>query len=192
MFLPLRTEHLIIAIYMGAEALDVPILWAEQNPDGLGPTVPEIVDVMPGEPITKFSFSCCGEARFVRALEGLGRRQALLCGAGVLAWALAAALATGDPLWLWHHVVTGEENLYGAASFWHYPRGLVFIIGPVAFLFLLVDLVDRLVHRRIDALTASILVALALYVALAWKLPFGHSAGFLRHLVAIANSFHVD
>jgi hypothetical protein len=28
----------------GIQVLDVPILWVEQNPGGLGPTVPEIAD----------------------------------------------------------------------------------------------------------------------------------------------------
>jgi len=64
----------------GMRVLGVPILWAEQNPDGLGPTVPEVAEMMPGEPITKMSFSCCGEPRFVQALEGLGRGSVLLAG----------------------------------------------------------------------------------------------------------------
>jgi nicotinamidase-related amidase len=64
----------------GAILLEVPILWTEQNPGGLGRTVPELADLLPGEPIPKLSFSCCGERRFVEALERLGRRQVLLAG----------------------------------------------------------------------------------------------------------------
>jgi len=64
----------------GMVALDVPVLWAEQNPDGLGPTVPEIAGFLAGEPVTKFSFSCCGEARFTEALNRFGRGQILVAG----------------------------------------------------------------------------------------------------------------
>ena len=46
-------------IIKGAKVLGIPILWAEQNPDGLGPTIPEVVRLLSEtEPISKFSFSC--------------------------------------------------------------------------------------------------------------------------------------
>ena len=64
----------------GALALGLPIVWTEQNPDGLGPTAPQLADLLPGEPITKLSFSCCGEPAFSRALASAGRKQILLAG----------------------------------------------------------------------------------------------------------------
>lgn len=65
----------------GANVLGVPIVWAEQNPKGLGPTVPEIAEIMTGiEPIPKLSFSCCGEDAIASTLQELGRRQVLLAG----------------------------------------------------------------------------------------------------------------
>jgi len=65
----------------GAQVLGVPVILTEQNPKGLGPTIAELADLMPGiQPIPKFSFSCCGEERFLRELEALGRRQVLLAG----------------------------------------------------------------------------------------------------------------
>ena len=67
-------------IIRGAKILDIPVLWVEQNPAGLGPTTPEIAALLPGEPIPKFSFSCCGETRFMEALRKLDRRQVLLAG----------------------------------------------------------------------------------------------------------------
>jgi len=33
----------------GAAALGLPIVWTEQNPAGLGPTVPELAALLPGE-----------------------------------------------------------------------------------------------------------------------------------------------
>jgi nicotinamidase-related amidase len=65
----------------GAQVLGVPVILTEQNPKGLGPTIAELADLVPGiQPIPKFSFSCCGEERFRRELEALGRRQVLLAG----------------------------------------------------------------------------------------------------------------
>ena len=65
----------------GASVLEVPILLTEQYPQGLGPTVPEISELLPDvEPITKTAFSCCGEQAFNEAFTNLGRGQALLVG----------------------------------------------------------------------------------------------------------------
>jgi nicotinamidase-related amidase len=65
----------------GAKILGLPILWTEQNPKGLGSTVPEIATLLSDmQPVTKLSFSCCGEARFMELLLELNRKQFLLCG----------------------------------------------------------------------------------------------------------------
>jgi len=65
----------------GARALGVPIVWAEQNPKGLGDTVPQVADALAGlEPVPKMSFSCCGEPRIMKEIEGAGRKNALLAG----------------------------------------------------------------------------------------------------------------
>ncbi len=67
-------------IIQGANALGIPVIFTEQNPAGLGPTVPEIAELIDGKPIPKFSFSCCGDAAFMEALKSLGRKQILLAG----------------------------------------------------------------------------------------------------------------
>jgi len=68
-------------LIQGVQALDIPIVWAEQNPKGLGPTIPEVRELLPdNEPISKMSFSCCGERRFMRSLRALNRRQVLVAG----------------------------------------------------------------------------------------------------------------
>jgi nicotinamidase-related amidase len=65
----------------GCRTLDVPIVWAEQYPKGLGPTVPEVARHLEGlAPIEKNAFSCWGDAGFRAALEATGRRQVLVCG----------------------------------------------------------------------------------------------------------------
>jgi len=70
-----------VRIISGCTILGIPILWTEQNPKGLGPTVPEVRELLTDSlRITKFSFSCCGEGSFVSAIEDLNRRQVLVTG----------------------------------------------------------------------------------------------------------------
>ena len=65
----------------GIQVLGIPILWVEQNPQGLGPTIPEIADSLPNiQPISKMSFSSCRNDRFVQALKDLNRKQILIAG----------------------------------------------------------------------------------------------------------------
>ncbi len=65
----------------GAKILGVPILVTEQYPQGIGPTIAEIADLLTDvESISKTSFSCCGEETFNAALQGFKRRQILLTG----------------------------------------------------------------------------------------------------------------
>ena len=65
----------------GAQALGLPILWMEQLPDKLGPSIPEVADLLPDQqPMAKSSFSCAGSEEFNTALAGLGRKQVLIVG----------------------------------------------------------------------------------------------------------------
>jgi nicotinamidase-related amidase len=64
-----------------AEILNIPILWCQQCPDALGPTIPEIAQLLTDiEPIDKSAFSCCGAEQFNIKLNELKRQQILLCG----------------------------------------------------------------------------------------------------------------
>lgn len=65
----------------GCQVLGVPILWLEQNPAKLGPTIPDLTELLAGQqPIAKMAFSCCGSGLFVEALKSSGRSQVLLAG----------------------------------------------------------------------------------------------------------------
>jgi len=65
----------------GMRTLNVPVIWLEQVPKNLGPTIPEIAALLPDiQPIAKSSFSACRNDEFMEALNGLGKRQALLAG----------------------------------------------------------------------------------------------------------------
>ena len=68
-------------LVQGAAALKLPILWLEQYPEGLGPTIPEVAGLLEGrKPLAKTCFSACGQPEFVRRLEESGRKQVLLAG----------------------------------------------------------------------------------------------------------------
>ncbi len=68
-------------LIQGARALELPILWTEQSPDKLGPTVSAVAGLMDHTaPIPKTAFDCCRERLFREALDAAGRRQIVLCG----------------------------------------------------------------------------------------------------------------
>jgi nicotinamidase-related amidase len=68
-------------IIQGARALGIPVLWTEQNPKGMGATLPEIADLLKDtDPISKMSFSCCKNDLFMEKLKALNRRQILIGG----------------------------------------------------------------------------------------------------------------
>jgi nicotinamidase-related amidase len=68
-------------IIKGTQVLDIPIIATEQIPEKLGPTIPELAQLLSGiQPIKKNSFSCCGTIEFMNALETTGRKQVLLAG----------------------------------------------------------------------------------------------------------------
>ena len=65
----------------GIQVLGLPILWVEQNPDGLGPTIPEITSLLPAnKPISKMSFSSCRNEQFLQELKNQNRKQVLVAG----------------------------------------------------------------------------------------------------------------
>ena len=73
-------EHLV-KLVKGATVLGLPMLWFEQNPRGLGATMPELAALLTSQtPLTKRSFSCCGHAAVFPELERLKCDQILLAG----------------------------------------------------------------------------------------------------------------
>lgn len=69
-------------VISGAQALKIPIIWNEQNPEKLGRTVSELEELLhPScQPLSKQSFSCCGNPAFLEEIEKSGRRDAILVG----------------------------------------------------------------------------------------------------------------
>ena len=71
----------ICILIQAAKILDIPILWCQQCPDALGPTIPEIEQLLTDDgPMNKSAFSCCGDEQFNIRLNELARNQVILCG----------------------------------------------------------------------------------------------------------------
>jgi len=59
----------------------MPILVTEQYPQGLGPTIEPLRNLLGDVArVPKDAFSCCGEPAFIEALQALDRRHAILVG----------------------------------------------------------------------------------------------------------------
>jgi nicotinamidase-related amidase len=85
-----------VKLIKGASVLEIPIILTEQYPKGLGPTIPEIKELIPDvKPVEKVSFSCCDEETFSKAIETLKRKQVLIAGieAHICVYQTAMALA---------------------------------------------------------------------------------------------------
>ncbi len=71
----------VVRMIKGAQVLEIPIIWNEQLPDKLGPTIDKIKDALPGQsPLVKRTFSCCGNPDFISELKAIGRKQVILVG----------------------------------------------------------------------------------------------------------------
>ena len=64
-----------------ARELHIPVVVTEQYPKGLGPTVPEVAELLPPDVrvLEKTAFDAARDG-LLPVLEGLGRRSVLLCG----------------------------------------------------------------------------------------------------------------
>lgn len=71
----------LLKLIEGLRILDVPVIWLEQYPEGLGSTVEEVEQLLSGvERISKQSFSACKNEKFMQKLKALGRQQILVAG----------------------------------------------------------------------------------------------------------------
>lgn len=88
----IRQQQILIE---ACRMLDIPVIWAEQLPDKLGPTVPELVEKLEGHtPCAKDSFGCWGDATLRQAIRDSDRDRIVLAGieTHVCVWQTAAAL----------------------------------------------------------------------------------------------------
>ena len=77
-----RMVHGVRTLLDAAALLEIPVIATEQYPKGLGRTQPEVAEGFPPATpvIEKLSMSCCGQPRFVAAVEALARPQLVVCG----------------------------------------------------------------------------------------------------------------
>jgi nicotinamidase-related amidase len=66
----------------GLNILNLPLLFTEQYPKGLGPTISSLRGLIKTDtkPIIKSDFSCCGEPDFMEAVESTGRKNVIIAG----------------------------------------------------------------------------------------------------------------
>ena len=78
---PARTIKNTRLLLQAAEKTGVPALLTEQYPQGLGHTIPQIVEAAGDSPILpKMHFSCMEDPGFLKAFKALDRPQAILVG----------------------------------------------------------------------------------------------------------------
>lgn len=71
----------MVSLVKGIQLLDIPIIWLEQYPTGLGPTTSEIKELLVGEePIAKMDFSACQHKDFQAKINELGVNNYLVAG----------------------------------------------------------------------------------------------------------------
>lgn len=77
-----RLKRNINILLKGADTLSIPVLTTEQYPKGLGPTEPEIVELLPDDTLKfeKTCFSCTGADQFLQQLKNTGRKQVIIVG----------------------------------------------------------------------------------------------------------------
>ncbi len=76
-----KVKDNIVRMVEGAKILNVPIIWTEQYPKGLGPTIPELRATLGDHTChEKITFSCAGDDQILKAVEKASPKDTLLCG----------------------------------------------------------------------------------------------------------------
>lgn len=101
-----------------ARELDVPILITEHYPEGLKPTIPEIIKHLGDDyiPITKRVFSCYPQKEFREAIEKTGRRTLVMVGIETHICVLQTAL---ESLEAGYRVVVATDGVSCRSRFDH-------------------------------------------------------------------------
>jgi nicotinamidase-related amidase len=100
-------------LIQAAKILDVPCLYSEQYPKGLGPTVKKLKSLLPNSPIEKKAFSCLDAPHFKSHLVK-SRPQIILCGLETHICILQTALAlksSGKEVFVVEDATLSRSNL---------------------------------------------------------------------------------
>ncbi len=109
----------------------------------------------------------------------------LLLGSGLFVFQIAGMLMTGDYLFLLTAAKSAGHGLYQNGPFSHYFERFIFIVGPVIFVFMIMQLISDFKDRRLTVLNTGFLLIFIIHVYFYWKGNVA-SIGFLRHFVAIS------
>ena len=76
-----------------AQLVDVPMLGSEQYPQGVGPTIGTLRDMLPADDfIAKTHFSCADSPECSQRIDAMGREQIVICGMEAHVCVLQSAL----------------------------------------------------------------------------------------------------
>jgi nicotinamidase-related amidase len=92
--------------------LSVPVIGSEQYPQGLGPTVPALAEILGDEPLGKLTFSCARDEGLLEAVKGCGRKQIVVTGIETHVCVLQTAidlLASGLEIHVPHDAVNSRR-----------------------------------------------------------------------------------
>ncbi len=70
----------LTVLHRAFRALNLPVLVTEQYPKGLGPTVPELAELLESPPLVKDTFSAARDEGFMEALEPLRPHRIVVTG----------------------------------------------------------------------------------------------------------------
>ena len=91
-------KHNVIGLAKAAKALGLPIVVTATSPEMWGPTIPELLDALPGiSIINRTTVNAFDEARFSKAVEATGRKKLIIAGISLeVCAALPAMRALGN------------------------------------------------------------------------------------------------
>lgn len=77
-----KVKRRLTQVVQGLQQLEVPIIWMEQYPKGLGDTHPDIKNLLIDEqyPYEKMIFNACGNREVASKLKTLNRKQVVVAG----------------------------------------------------------------------------------------------------------------
>ncbi|MEA1878477.1 MAG: hydrolase [Bacteroidota bacterium] len=71
----------MVRFLKGIQVLNIPVVWMEQYPKGLGHTIPELRELMPdNNPLEKMCFSSCNQPDFLSKIKTFGKKSVLVMG----------------------------------------------------------------------------------------------------------------
>lgn len=76
-----RVKKNAAALIAFVQLFDIPVLFSEQNPERLGKTLPDLIEMAPhAKVLEKLEFGCFENAPLREAIRGMGRNTMILCG----------------------------------------------------------------------------------------------------------------